>query len=44
MARDVVTMFNELKALADAMPSCMLIGRDFRRNWKGSGGLDGGSC
>ena len=36
MARDVATMFDELRALADrAMPSCTPTGHDCRRTWTG---------
>jgi hypothetical protein len=36
MARDVFMVFNELQALAAAMPPFMLTGRGWKRTWKGS--------
>jgi len=49
MARDVATMFDELKPWLTAMPRCTPTGRGFRRNWnrrapnwQGRGGHGGG--
>ena len=42
MARDVATMSDELKAMADHMPSCTATERGSGRNWSGGvGGIDG---